>query len=72
MGNPIGYFYGYKTDGIFKSEEEVKTYTNSKGELYQPLAKPGDFRYADINNDGVLDSDDRTNLGDAIPDFVMD
>lgn len=69
VGNPIGYFYGYKTDGIFKSEEEVKTYTNSKGELYQPLAKPGDFRYADINNDGVLDSDDRTNLGDAIPDF---
>ena len=69
VGHPIGYFYGYKTNGIFKSEEEVKAYTNSKGELYQPLAKPGDFRYADTNNDGVLDSDDRINLGDAVPDF---
>ena len=37
VGNPIGYFYGYKTDGIFKSEEEVKTYTNSKGETVSTI-----------------------------------
>lgn len=69
VGNPIGYFYGYKTAGIFKSEAEVEAYTNSKGELYQPLAQPGDFRFEDVNKDGVLDADDRTKIGDAVPDF---
>lgn len=69
IGQSIGYFYGYKTAGIFNSEAEVKSYTNAKGELYQALAQPGDFKYMDVNQDGVLDSDDRTNLGDAVPDF---
>lgn len=69
VGLPIGYFYGYKTDGIFQTMEEVNAHP-SQIDL-GAAASPGDIRYQDVNNDGVINSDDRTNIGDPIPDFVM-
>ncbi|MBL86926.1 MAG: SusC/RagA family protein [Winogradskyella sp.] len=69
VGQPIGYFYGYKTDGIFQNQAEVDAHPSQL-----PLganASPGDLRYVDVNNDGVIDTDDRTNLGDPIPDVTM-
>ncbi|MBP1676457.1 MAG: TonB-dependent receptor [Bacteroidetes bacterium] len=65
-GEPVGYFWGYKTAGIFQNEEEVSSYTN-KGKVLQPTAEPGDVKYVDINDDGVIDEDDRTNIGDPNP-----
>ncbi len=70
VGQPIGSFYGYKENGIFKSDEEVRNYTNSKGELLQPNAKAGDIRFMDINNDGVIDAADRDYIGNPLPDFT--
>ena len=68
-GLPIGYFYGYETDGIFQSQAEVDAHP-SQTALGAP-ASPGDIRYKDINGDGVINSDDRTNIGDPIPKFIM-
>lgn len=62
VGEPFGYFFGYKTDGIFQNQEEVNSYTGIDGQLIQPDATPGDFRFVDINGDGIIDADDRTKL----------
>lgn len=69
-GLPFPYFYGYKTDGIFQNISEVNNYTNKDGELIQPNAKPGDVRFVDIDGDGKITSEDRTNIGKGMPDFT--
>lgn len=69
VGQPIGYFYGLQTDGIFQNQEEVDAHP-SQSEL-GTAAAPGDIRFVDTNNDGVINFDDRTNIGDPIPDLYM-
>ncbi|NRD21272.1 TonB-dependent receptor [Winogradskyella eckloniae] len=68
-GQPLGYFYGYKTDGIFQNQAEVSAHP-SQIDLGAE-ASPGDIRFVDVNNDGEINADDRTNLGDPIPDVTM-
>lgn len=69
VGLPIGYFYGYKTDGLFQNQAEVDAHP-SQIDLGAE-ASPGDIRYVDVNKDGKLNSDDRTNIGDPIPNVTM-
>lgn len=69
-GLPIGYLFGYQTDGVFQNMDEVYAHTNDEGDTIQPLAVPGDFRFKDINGDGVIDSDDRTMIGNPTPDWT--
>ncbi|RFS26996.1 TonB-dependent receptor [Chitinophaga silvatica] len=69
-GEPISSFYGYKTAGIFQNEKEIQDYKNSKGELLQPNAKPGDIRFVDVTNDGKIDDADRTIIGNPNPKFL--
>jgi len=69
VGFPIGYFYGYQTDGIFQTQEEVDAHPSQTA--LGAAAAPGDIRFVDINGDGVLNSDDRTNIGNPIPKFIM-
>jgi len=69
-GNPIGYFWGYKTNGIFQNQSEVDGYV-SKGKVLQPSAQPGDVKYVDVNNDGVIDANDKTNIGKPNPDYTF-
>ncbi|NOR28687.1 MAG: SusC/RagA family TonB-linked outer membrane protein [Lutibacter sp.] len=69
VGQPIGYFYGYQTDGIFQNQAEIGAHP-SQSDLGAQSA-PGDFRYVDINNDDIIDVNDRTNIGDPIPDATM-
>ena len=71
VGLPFPYYYGYKTDGIFQTPEEVAAYVNEKGELIQPLATPGDIRFVDLNGDGVIGDDDRTMIGKGMPDWTF-
>ncbi|MBK8700058.1 MAG: TonB-dependent receptor [Saprospiraceae bacterium] len=61
VGLPIGSFYGYKVEGIFQNEEEIAGSPNIGGE------KPGDLRFADTDNNGIIDGDDRVFLGSPIP-----
>jgi TonB-linked SusC/RagA family outer membrane protein len=68
-GQPIGQFYGLKVVGIFQSDQDVQGYTH-EGEAIQPTAKPGDFKYADINSDGVIDDKDRIVLGNPNPKYL--
>ncbi len=60
-----GYFYGYKTNGLFQTAEDL-----TKGAI-QTGAQPGDIRFVDINNDGVISAADQTKIGDPFPDFTM-
>ncbi|MEZ5195219.1 MAG: SusC/RagA family TonB-linked outer membrane protein [Bacteroidales bacterium] len=69
VGLPIGYFYGYETDGIFQTQAEVDAHPSQQA--LGAEASPGDIRYKDLNGDGVLNSDDRTYIGDPIPKFIM-
>lgn len=70
-GQPVGYFWGLQTAGVFQTEEEVSSYKSKSGKLIQPDAKPGDVRYADIDGDGVIGNADRIKLGDPNPDFIF-
>ena len=70
VGEPIGFFYGYQTQGIFQNQAEVNAYKNKEGIIIQPNAKPGDFRFADINGDGIINADDRTKIGDPTPNLT--
>ena len=70
-GQLISQFYGYVVDGIFQSETEVRSYTSETGELMQPNAQLGDFRYKDLNNDGTIDENDKTYIGNPFPDLMM-
>ena len=69
VGHAIGSFYGFKTEGIFQNQNEIDTYVGKDGSLVQPNALPGDFKWADMNNDGQITEADRTFIGDPIPDW---
>lgn len=70
VGLPIGYLFGYKTDGIFQNQDDVDSHTDNEGNPLQPDAAPGDFRFVDVNGDGILDADDRTMIGDPTPTWT--
>lgn len=65
VGKSIGQFYGYLTDGIWDDESIL-----SKASSFQPGSRAGDRRYKDLNADNVLNADDRTYLGSALPVFI--
>ncbi|MBT1686904.1 SusC/RagA family TonB-linked outer membrane protein [Dawidia soli] len=70
-GHPIGYFWGLSTAGIFQTEEEVQSYRNSEGSVIQPNARPGDVRYVDRDDNGVIDNGDRHEIGNPLPDYTF-
>lgn len=71
IGKPVGFLYGYKTDGVFQSDEEVASYLNDDGDPIQPDAVPGDFRFVDVDGNGQIDGNDRTMIGDPTPDWTF-
>ncbi len=68
-GYPIGYFWLFKTAGIFQNQSEVDNYVGLNGTKIQPNAVPGDFRFVDLNGDGKIDSQDRTKAGSPHPKY---
>lgn len=71
VGYPVGYFWGYKTDGLFQNEQEIANYKDAKGNVIMPTAQPGDVRFCDLNGDGVIDDNDKTLIGDPNPDVLL-
>jgi TonB-linked SusC/RagA family outer membrane protein len=65
VGLPIGAFYGYKTDGVFQSVDDLDSYPHLS------TAVPGDLRLVDINKDVKIDGNDRTYIGSPIPKLIM-
>jgi hypothetical protein len=71
VGQSYNSFYGYKTAGIFQNIAEVNAYKNAAGTLIQPGARPGDFRWTDVNGDGTITEDDKTFLGNSLPKYTF-
>lgn len=73
IGSPVGEFYGYKSEGIFQTQQEIDVLNQKAEQLYgpgaayQPGAVPGDRRFSDLNGDGQVTATDRTSLGSPIP-----
>lgn len=70
-GEPIGYFWGYKTAGIFQNEQEINDWIANGNGVLQADPKPGDVKYYDVNHDGKIDDADKVNLGNGMPDFTF-
>ena len=80
VGQPLGVFYGYKTDGLFKDKEDILNHsvqkadpTNSKVNYVNKTGGVwvGDMKFVDLNDDGVIDTNDQTIIGDPNPDFTF-
>ena len=65
VGLPIGAFYGYKTDGVFQTQEELNNTPHDS------QAGVGDLKFVDVNGDGKIDGNDRTYIGSPIPTFIF-
>jgi TonB-linked SusC/RagA family outer membrane protein len=71
-GYPVDVFYGFVTDGIFQSQEEVEVHAvQVPGEDPFNRTSAGDIRFLDLNSDGIIDDDDRTYIGNPNPDFIF-
>lgn len=67
VGAELGSYYGYVVDGIYQTEADI---ANAPRDDIAPAARPGDFRFKDVNGDGVINTDDRTITGSYHPDFI--
>lgn len=67
IGQPYNSFYGYQIAGVFQNQAEIDAYVGPEGNRIQPGAVPGDFKWADLDGNGSITTDDRTFLGTAIP-----
>jgi TonB-linked SusC/RagA family outer membrane protein len=71
-GMPMGYFYGYQTNGLYQTQSEIDVLNASAPEgVYHATVAPGDLKFVDTNGNGYIDPDDRTNLGDPLADITM-
>lgn len=71
-GQPINFFYGFKTDGIFQSQAEVDSHAvQVPGNDPYNRTSAGDISFVDLNNDGVINDKDRTYLGNPNPNFIF-
>ena len=77
VGYPIGYFRGYRVDGIIQNAADLQAYVdaNCGGDANNSLQgaglQPGDCKFADVNGDGKITVDDKTMIGDPNPDFNL-
>lgn len=65
--HPVGSFFVYQVLGVFQNGEEIAAYKATNGQVIQPGASPGDFKYQDVNDDGRIDDKDRVFVGSYQP-----
>ncbi len=71
QGLPCGYFYGFVTEGIFQSYDEIRNHAvQTAGNDPTTSTAPGDIKFKDLNGDGIINEQDRTNIGNAVPTFT--
>jgi len=66
-GGELSAFYGWRTNGIYQNQEEINTSADIKNDSRRVNIKPGDVRFMDINGDGIINDNDRTQIGDSNP-----
>jgi len=71
VGQPIGYFWGYKTAGIFQNKQEIDDWKAAENGILQANVQPGDVKYIDVDHDNVIDDNDKVNLGNGMPDWTL-
>ena len=71
LGQPLGFFFGFQNDGLYRSQAEIDSDPALANDPdRRAILQPGDFRRVDLNGDGQINNDDRTNLGSPIADFT--
>lgn len=70
-GHAIGYFWGFKTAGIFQNKEDINNWIAAGNGVYQNRVQPGDVKYIDVNNDGAIDAKDKVDLGNGLPKYTF-
>lgn len=70
-GKPIGYFWGYKTAGIFQNQKDIDDWIAAGNGVLQSNVQPGDVKFVDAHRDGVIDEKDKVDLGNGMPDFTF-
>jgi hypothetical protein len=70
VGEPQNEFYGFQTLGIFQSQAEINAYKDANGNVYQPNAKPGDFKFLSKTGVGPIGEKDRVFLGNPTPNWT--
>lgn len=69
-GFPLGYFWGYKTGGVFQNQAQIDNYKSANGVVLQPNAAPGDIIYVNANGDDKIDVADKMEIGNPNPEFT--
>jgi len=69
-GHPIGYFWGYKTCGIFQNQTEIDDWIKAGNGVLQSDVKPGDVKYVDVDHNGAINDEDKVDLGCGMPDLT--
>jgi TonB-linked SusC/RagA family outer membrane protein len=70
-GHAIGYFWGYQTAGIFQNEKEIDEWIAAGNGVLLSDVRPGDVKFVDQNHDGVIDDNDKVDLGSGLPKFTF-
>ena len=69
-GHPIGYFWGFETAGIFQNKQQIEDWRAAGNGILQADVQPGDVIYVDQDHNGVIDDNDKVDLGNGTPDFT--
>ncbi len=69
-GHAIGYWWGFETAGLFQNQREIDEWIAAGNGVLQANVKPGDVRFVDQNHDGVINDDDKIDLGNGVPKFT--
>lgn len=70
-GHAIGYWWGYQTAGLFQNQQEINDWVAAGNGILQANVRPGDVRYVDQNHDGVINDEDKIDLGNGVPKFTF-
>lgn len=70
-GHALGYFWGFKTAGIFQNQQEINDWIAAGNGVLQSSVEPGDVKYVDINHDGAINADDKVDLGNGMPKYTF-
>ena len=69
-GHAIGYWWGFQTAGLFQNQQEIDEWIAAGNGVYQSNVRPGDVKYVDQDHDGVINDNDKVDLGNGVPKFT--